>query len=99
MGNKAEKVDEPPCIIRLCFLFPRKTETQPFVARGRMAPLQTQMAKTEASAAGLTGSLPTAEARSDLASETLIEPRMEFRLPLFWPPSAKRRGRSLPKNH
>lgn len=40
-----------------------------------MAPLQTQMAKTVASAAGLTGSLPTAEAHSDLASETPIEPR------------------------
>jgi len=48
-----------------------------------MASLQTQMAKTVASAAGLTGSLPTAEARSDLASETPIEPRKEFRLPLF----------------
>ncbi|MBR7023935.1 MAG: hypothetical protein IKI09_10800 [Bacteroidales bacterium] len=37
------------------------------------------MAKTVASAAGLTGSLPTAEARSDLASETPIGPRKEIR--------------------
>lgn len=46
-----------------------------FVARGRMALLQAQMAQNLASAAGLTGSLPTAEAFSDLASETPIEPQ------------------------
>lgn len=54
---------------------------RPFVARGRMAPLQNQMAKTVASAAGLTGSLPTAEAHSDLASETPIEPLKANRPP------------------
>ena len=57
-----------------------------------MAPLQTQMAKTEASAAGLTGSLPIAEARSDLASEMPIEPRKGKWLALFLPLSVQKTG-------
>lgn len=47
------------------------------------------MAKTVASAAGLIGSLPTAEARSDPASETPLEPRKDIRFAPFWPPSER----------
>lgn len=65
-----------------------------------MASLQTQMAQTVASAAGLTGSLPTAEARSDLASETPLEPRKGKRPTRLWPPSdiEKDGNGSSPKN-